>query len=322
MSRVTSGQTARDDGLLCCDVGHERYAFRGGDVRHVERAECMRADRSDGRVGTLTLGARHVPVYALADVLGRPASDRQLAVHDGHIAVTGDRHAMAGWLVDRIARAPQPAPGDVAPLPPLVGAPATSWFEGIVRLSDDASVLLLAPDRLTSPIAAVDNRDAGIVFERPRPIAAGEPEPVAVVFSTSVFPASAARRYALSGRQVAAVVQPAAPIPVPGCSGYVLGVTWWRGAVVPVVDFRDPADRGGAHRRRLIVQCGPRRHGSLVAFSIDSEVIMCRPAADHRRLPAVSCPPFASGVFDINGDAVALLDLDALLTGPLHAVPA
>lgn len=309
-----------DDGILCCDVGHERFAFRSGDVRHVERAEYMRPDRGDdGRRGTLRLGGHTVPVFALRDVLGLTSQDDRSDGNDGHIAVTGDRQSLAGWLVDRIARPAQPAPGDIAALPAIVGAPATSWFEGIVWLGEDESALLLAPHRLRSPAPGVEVNHSEVAFERPH-LPAAEPEPVAVVFSTTVLPQSAARRYALSGRQIAAIVQPTAPIAVPGCSEYVGGVTWWRRTVVPVIDFRAAADRNlTRHRRRLIAQCGAGQSGSLVAFSIDAEVIMCRPAADHRLLEAVPCPPFASGVFDVNGEAVALLDLDALLADEARA---
>lgn len=317
---MTRTSHSAEDGVLCCDVGHEKFAFRSGDVRHVERVEYMRPDRGDaGRLGTLRLGSQTVPVFALRDVLGRALPpDHRPAGYEGHIAVTGDRHSLAGWLVDRIARPAQPAPGDIAPLPSIVGAPATSWFEGIVWLGEDESALLLAPHRLHAPAAGAVNH-GDVAFERLQSPAA-EPEPVAVVFSTSVLPQSAARRYALSGRQIAAIVQPTTPIAVPGCSEYVGGVTWWRRTVVPVIDFRAPADRAVTpHRRRLIAQCGAGHNGSLVAFSIDAEVIMCRPAADHRLLPAVPCPPFASGVFDVNGEAVALLDLDALLADEVRA---
>jgi chemotaxis signal transduction protein len=253
-----------------------------------------------------------VPVFALAEIFGRTPANHRTNTADGHIAVTGHRNALTGWLVDRIARAAQPSPGDIAPLPPIVGAPATTWFEGVVWLDENESALLIAPHRLMSTPTAVDEGAGEDVFACPPSIAAAEPEPVAVVFSTPVLPASAVRRYALSGRQIAAIVQPTLAIAVPGCHDRVRGVMWWRRTVVPVIDFCD-APEGDAPRRRLIAQCGTRHGRSLVAFAIDSEVIMCRPAADHRLLPEVHCPPFAAGVFDVNGEAVALLDLDALL---------
>jgi chemotaxis signal transduction protein len=303
---------ARADGLLCCDIGGDRFAFRGSDVRHVERAEYMRPDRDGARLGTLRLGGQQVPVFALGEVLGSAGRATQ-ARSDGHIAVTGDRSSLTGWWVDRIARVPQPGPADIAPLPSMLGVQAASWFEGLVWLGDQDAALLLSPHNLLTTAAPAHARDTTPMFARPAIGATNESEPVAIVFSTDVLPISATRRFALSGRQIAAVLQPAAPIRVPGCHGHVGGLTWWRRTAVPVIDFRASRDRQTAHARCLIAQCGPRQQGTLVAFAIDAEVTMCRPATDHRLLPEAECPPFASAVFDVNGEAVALVDLDALL---------
>jgi chemotaxis signal transduction protein len=316
--------SVREEGILLCDVGAERYAFRGGDVRHVERAEHVRADPAeDGRLGTLRLGGGLlVPVFALGDVLGRPSTRAAGSHLEGHVAVTGDRQRLVGWLVDRIARAPQPGPDDIAPLPPLVGVPATRWFEGIVRLGSEGTALLLSPQGLGQDATWVPRAEPA-VFDS-TPAAAGKAgEPIAVVFSTPALPASAARRYALSARQIAAIVQPDDPIEVPGSSAHVLGVTWWRRGAVPVIDFREPHERHfAARRRRVIAQCGGEQHGSLVAFSIDDEVMMCRAGADHLQVTSAPCPWFASGMFDINGDPVALVDLSALLAGTPSGAPA
>jgi chemotaxis signal transduction protein len=315
-------RSTREDGILVCDVGSERYAFRGGDVRHVERAEYVRVDPAeDGRLGTLRLGGLPVPVFALAQVLGRPWTPASGHL-EGHVAVTGDRQGLVGWLVDRIARAPHPAADDIAPLPPLVGAPATRWFEGIVRLGGDEIALLLSPQGLGRDATWVPRAEPA-VFDLGPGFAGHSSEPIAVVFSTPALPESAARRYALSARQIAAIVQPDDPIAVPGCSPHVLGVTWWRRGVVPVVDFRAASGRPpAAGRRRVIAQCGGDQHGSLIAFSIDAEVMMCRPGADHQQVTSAPCPWFASGMFDVNGDPVALVDLAVLLAGDPQGEPA
>jgi chemotaxis signal transduction protein len=109
-------------------------------------------------------------------------------------------------------------------------------------------------------------------------------------------------------------MQPVAVMPLPGCADHVAGIIRWRRAVVPVIDFRAPEERSGhSDGRRLIAQCGARHGGALVAFSIDADVMLCRADAAHRQLRDVPCPSFASGIFDVNGEPVALLDLDALL---------
>jgi chemotaxis signal transduction protein len=304
------------DGVLCCEVGNERYAFRSADVRHVERAEYLRVERGeDRRLGTLKLGGQQVPVFALSEVLGRSALDDHAGVRGSHIAITADRNTLTGWLVDRVERTTTPAPGDIAPLPSIIGTQASAWFEGIVWLVGDIAALLLAPHRLMSRTSAVEITHHDAAFVPLQPGAMAPPEPVAVIFSTSVLPRSAACRYALSGRQVAAIVQPTASIAVPGCHDYVDGITRWHRAVVPRIDFRPPGART-SHRRQLIAQCGARRLGSLVALSIDSEVTMCHPGDEHHAMPDVPCPAFASGMFSVSGETVALLDLDALLAIP------
>jgi chemotaxis signal transduction protein len=299
-------------GILYCDVGADRFAFHSRDVRHVERAEHLRpAAADDGRAGVLMLGDLAVQVFPLGAALGL-AGDRSAGTIDRHIAVTGDRHSLVGWLVDRVARADQSGAFQVAPMPPLVGSPASMWFEGAVRTDADRSALLIRPEGLRPYAVAPAPR-----FQLPAGAASppeGTREPVAVVFMTDALPRSTSRRYALSGRQIAAIVQAEAPIELPGCADHVMGVIWWRNAIVPVIDFRNPADRHVDPRgRRLIARCGPRHHGALVAISIAAEVLMCRADGSHREMPEVQCPWFASGVFDINGEPVALLDLDVLL---------
>jgi chemotaxis signal transduction protein len=124
--------------------------LRNGDVRHVERAGKCASIAPRMAVSDFKLGGQHVPVFALDELFGRTSAHHRTNIADGHIAVTGHRNALTGWLVDRIARAAQPGPGDIAPLPPIVGAPATTWFEGVVWLDENESALLIAPHRLTS----------------------------------------------------------------------------------------------------------------------------------------------------------------------------
>ena len=306
------------DGVLCCDVGNERYAFRSADVRHIERAEYMRVDRGeDGRLGTLKLGAQHVPVFALSEVLGRSTPDNHAGVRGSHIAITADRGSLTGWLVDRIERTTTPAAGDIAALPSMIGTQASAWFEGIVWLVGDIAALLLAPHRLISRTSGSDAATGGTTFAPVQQVAPSK-ESVAVIFSTSALPPSTAMRYALSGRQVTAIVPSTAAISVPGCNGYVEGITRWQHAAVPRLDFRAPEART-SHRRQLVAQCGARQQGALLALPIDAEVTMLHAADEHHSLPGVPCPAFASGVFSVNGETVALLDLDALLATPLES---
>ena len=257
-----------------------------------------------------------MPVFRLGSVLGRTGAQRNAPNSGGHhIAVTGEGGELVGWLVDRVVRTPLSQDAQIVALPAVVGPAATSWFEALVKLGG-TSILLLAPQSL-NPLSPRQPR-AGAIGSSAAP-AAKKPgdsaEQIVLLFSTPALPRCAAPRFALSGRQVAAISQPMSPIPVPGSAPYVTGVAWWRNLVVPVIDFRGPGehDDEAQRRRQLIAQCGPRLGNTLVAFAVDAEIALHRPGTGDERAAGVPCPSFAAGMFDIGGEPVALLDLDSLL---------
>jgi chemotaxis signal transduction protein len=298
-------------------VGDKQYALRGGDVRQIVRVEKMRTVAgSDGSVGTLELAGQAVPVFRLGSVLGRTGVQRNTPTSGGHhIAITGEDEELVGWLVDRVVRTPLSQDAQIVALPAVVGPAATSWFEALVKVGG-TSILLLAPQSLNplsprQPRAGAIGSSAAPAEKKPGDSA----EQIALLFSTPALPRCAAPRFALSGRQVAAISQPMSPIPVPGSAPYVSGVAWWRNLVVPVIDFRGPGehDDEAQRRRQLIAQCGSRLGNTLVAFAVDAEIALHRPGTGDERAAGVPCPSFAAGVFDLGGEPVALLDLDSLL---------
>jgi chemotaxis signal transduction protein len=306
-----------DDGLVCCTVGDKQYALRGADVRQIVRVEKMQpASGSDSRAGTLDLAGQSVPVFRLGHVLGRAASPRNAAAPGGHhIAVTGERGELVGWLVDRVVRTTLPQDALVVTLPAVVGPAATSWFEALVKIGG-TSILLIAPQYLNPLAHRPPRHEATRAFSVPsRKKTGSSAEQIVLLFSTPALPRCEPPRFALSGRQVAAITQPLSTIPVPGSAPHVTGVAWWRKVVVPVIDFRGPGEHDDVsqRRRQVIAQCGPRLGSTLVAFAVDSEIAMHRPGAGDSRAAGVPCPGFAAGVFEIGGEPVALLDLDALL---------
>jgi chemotaxis signal transduction protein len=299
--------------LVCCWVGDKQYAFYDTDVRQIARVEKMRAEPAgDGRAGVLDVGGHPVPVFRLGSVLSRGASRSQLSAGH-HIAVTGERREQVGWLVDRIARTTLPHDAHIGSMPGIVGPLAASWFESLVRIGG-TSLLLLSP-RTLNPLAPRRARP-----EPPKSEAIGRKkgdptERVVLLFSTPALPSAGAARFALSGKRIAAITQPTPTMSVPGSALHVMGVSWWRNAVVPVIDFRGLGEHDDAAERRrfVIAQCGPRLANTLIAFPVDAEVAMHRPDGSERHVAGSVCPPFVSGMFEIGGEVVGLLDLDALL---------
>ncbi|MBY0495180.1 MAG: chemotaxis protein CheW [Cyanobacteria bacterium] len=303
------------ESLLRCTVGTTEFAIRSGEVRHIARVDQLRADdTADGRAGSVKLGGQHIPVFELRQAL-RLGDTAPQARDDRHIAVTGDDHELVGWIVDRVTREPRDGNPRVAPLPPSVGGDACRWFEGVVTSTTGDVMLLVSPRHLNPLRVGAPGDDAVAAFAAPYiPGHAPSSEPVALVFSTPALPPGGVDKFALSGRQVAAIVQPADPLDVPGCAPHVVGLTFWRNVAVPIVDFRRSTPIDPARSRRLIARCA-RSGNSLIALPIEADVAMHRPAPDNRLVADIPTPPFATGVFDLHGDRVALIDLDAVLAG-------
>jgi chemotaxis signal transduction protein len=207
----------------------------------------------------------------------------------------------------------------VVSLPVVVGPIAELWFEAIVKFAD-TSLLLIAPQHLNPSSYRSSRADGARAFRGPTSRIDNATERMVLLFSTPALPRCEARRYALSGRQIAAIVQPLSPMEVPGSAPHVTGVAWWRDGVVPVIDFRGRGEHGDAATRRrcVIAQCSTRLGGALVAFSVDADIALHRPAVDNRQVPGLPRPAFVSGMFEVAGEAVALLDLDALLAPEAH----
>lgn len=302
--------------LVCGWVGDKQYAFYDTDVRQIARVEKMRADddSGDGRVGVLDVGGQTAPVFRLGDLLYRDAP-RASYGSGNHIAVTGSGNETAGWLVDHIARTTVPQGAHVASLPNVIGPVASSWFEALVWIGT-TSVLLMSPRNLNPLLkrrARVDSSKSAAAGAKKK--GTDPAERVVLLFSTPALPSGGASRFALSGKRIAAITQPIPAIAVPGSAPHVTGVSWWRSAVVPVIDFRGPGDHDDTEERRrsVIAQCGPRLGNTLVAFPVDAELVMHRAGTGDRLVADAACPPYVSGMFEIGGEVVALLDLDALL---------
>ena len=298
-------------GLLRCTTGANHFAMRAEEVRHIARADQMKRDAGeDGRAGFLKLGGQTVPVFDLRHALQLPEGDTATA--DRHIAITGDHRQLVGWLVDRIVRDSRAA-ATLAPLPSFIGASARRWLDGVAIGADEAPLLLINPRRLAPNREDADAfDDLAPAFAVP-PLAGRQPaDPVALVFSSAALPPSTINKYALSGREVAAIVQDPTSLPVPGAAAHVGGIFMWRNVVVPIVDFQRASTPPAVNRRRLIARCHANGQHSLIAITIDADVLMHRPSAENTLATEVACPRFASGVFELDGDKVALLDPGAI----------
>jgi chemotaxis signal transduction protein len=228
---------------------------------------------------------------------------------------------VVGWLVDRVSRSRLPVRTGLLPLPALVGARAKRWFAGVLS-TGDRTVLLLSlssADRAAPP--AIEIQQGLARTSSTCPSAPKTDGPLVVTFSTDALRRFGVGRYAISARRVAGVESGLEVIVVPGSEPPVIGVSVWRGEVLPVVDLRDATTQCAADRRRLlIVRCGGPLAGTSVAIPVDAETALCQPTQDNpwldpKRIDADPIPPYVVGLFDVRGQTVALIDPDTLLEG-------
>jgi len=298
------------DTLVRCRVAGRAYAFDALDVRFIARSDQVAPGLSeeDARVGTLR-GREPIPVFSLGELL-HPS---EASTDSAHVVITGSGDDRAGWLVDRIVRAPNDDSTARLPLPALAGATARRWFPALVDEGDGEPALVCSP-------AGIDPR-ARTEPELPElppaptglpPLGAGRG--VVALFSSAALPSCGASRYAVAGTRIVAVVQSLPTRSVPGTPSHVSAIAPWRGVAIPVLDLSRgagvPADT--ARGRHLIVRFGDGSAGTVMAIPIDRDVVLHRASHDDACLELPEGAPPGVQLFAVRGEAVALVNLDSL----------
>jgi hypothetical protein len=86
---------------------------------------------------------------------------------------------------------------------------------------------------------------------------------------------------------------------------------------VPILQLNAGAGDADPSERFLVARSGEHGSGGFVAFRIDVDATLHRATAADRRQSAHARADWCTrGIFSIDGNAVALLDLDAVVAGP------
>ncbi len=302
--------------LIRCFVGSESYCLRMSEVLSLERSDRLQRNPTRGEpLGWLLADTGDVPVFGLAEMLGRPHSTTR-----GPIVVLH-----AGWalMVDRVSRVLAVRPEDLLPIPALSGPRARTIFQGFVPLGADL-VLLLAPDRLR-PDQLPDETWATAVpahdLTEPAPVVAwstaGHPGQL-MTFTLPDQGNEPGLRLGLSVSQVPAVTTPLPCIHLPAAPPWLLGISAWRGRPLPVVDLALALGLGatswGAPSRLLIVR-GARR-AEILGFPVAPAVQLEQLPLPVRTLTAVLPvdPALVCAAFEVHGTPLLIPDVDRILS--------
>jgi chemotaxis signal transduction protein len=297
------------ESLVRCRVAGRPYAFDGRDVRFIARSDQVAPGADGGAcIGTLR-GREAIPVFSLGALL-HPSD---ATAEGAHVVVTSSGEERAGWLVDRILRAPREGVPARLPLPALAGSVARRWFPALLDEDDGVPTLVCSPSGLdprahTQPVLpALPPPPGGLPPQ-------GAGRGVVALFSSAALPSWGASRYAIAGSRIVAVVQSLSTRAVPGTPAYVPAIAPWRDLAIPVLDLSRgagvPAD--SARGRHLIVRHGTGPHTTLMAIPIDRDVVLHRASHDDTIIAVPDAAPHGVQLFAVRGEAVALVDLDTL----------
>jgi chemotaxis signal transduction protein len=272
-------QTATADCLriVRCSLGGETYALDMACVRGIQRTDRLRPHPGRaGAVGALPTRDGDVPVFGLAELLGRPsragAAQQVIVLHDGF--------RTWGLLVERVAQVASVPTGDLHPMPTRTGAGGPRAFQGILRLGTDLVPLLApawlhpdgAPDDAEPPSPYLPPRTDDVAGRRGSRAVTPQAQGRLVLFTTAdPRPTERPLVFGVGLARVLEVLEMPRLIPLPGVPPHLLGLATWRNRSIPVIDLasRDgrsaqplarPEDhrRGGAARHSGAADDAPR----------------------------------------------------------------
>lgn len=289
--------------LLRCHVGSAAYYLDLTRVAGIHRADALEAlpdaAPSDPWVGTLPLPDADLPVLDLARRLGHSARP------GGQVIALHAQPWAWGIRVERVAQVP-PLTTPLQPLPSQVRTPGTAWVAGGAVAGDDLT-LVLHPEGLQEDVATVDGTPDP---EREDAPAVGTYREQLVVFGLAPSVEERPVRYGLQMRHIVEVLDRPQIRPLPGAPEHVLGLTAWRGRVLPVVDLRarldgpvaEPAERS----RVLVVWSGTTLTGLRVEADIQIVPLPVAHQPSERAVGAIA--KLARGVVELQRMTLVVLD--------------
>jgi purine-binding chemotaxis protein CheW len=323
--------------VIRCRTAGEVYGLDMSWVRSIQRSDRLRRNPPHRRgepaepsgydpVGWLPADEGAVPVFSLADLLGRPSKKSNALqrivvlnpppfpspVEESEGETQTDGRGPWALLVDRVSQVIQVPADRVAPLPPIVVNPSAAYFENVLKL-DQELILLLSPQGLYSQ-SLIPNLQSlsssphspSLILQSPPSLLSPPPLSLQsktsgrrhiIVFSTAEpQPGEQTLSFGLSISQVPEILSPLSLTPVPAAPDFVLGLVNWRDRPVPVVDLTTRLGLAASRppgQTRLIIA----RDRGLVPSSSPGETntgtlvgFPVRPATRLLRLPVAHRP--------------------------------
>lgn len=306
--------------LVCFEARGATYALPLSMVRAIQRVESFQvAPAEDGSIGSAVFTGGPIPVFGL------PFLDAPSGTVAGvrYVIVIRDYVSLWGLLVDRIVERLSVASDALFPLPNAIGK-AGGLFSQVAVL-EERILLVLATAALRDASPFEVEGAEGDELETPPPASLKKKTSSPprrrgqiVVFRTGTPPeGEPSYSFGLSITQIAEILRPSVPVPVPGARRGVLGLLPWRGQPLVLLDLNEKLrlarPRPIAEGRFLVVKS--RRWDGYVAWAVEGDVrLLSLPVATW---PAAAPAPIDAslvlGQFELPGETIVIPALDSLL---------
>jgi chemotaxis signal transduction protein len=305
--------------LVCFEVRGSTYALPLSMIRSIQRVESFPvAPAEDGSIGSVAFTGGPIPVFGL------PFLDAPSGTVAGvrYVIVIRDYVSLWGLLVDQIVERLSVASDALFPLPRTIGK-AGGFFSRVAVL-EERILLVLAPESLRN--ASTSEAEGAQGDEPETPLPSGLKKSTSpprrrgqlIVFRTGTPPeGEPSYSFGLSITQIAEILRPSVPVPVPGARRGVLGLLPWRGQPLVLLDLNEKLrlarPRPIAEGRFLVVKS--RRWDGYVAWAVEGDVrLLSLPVATW---PAAAPAPIDAGLvlgqFELPGETIVIPALDSLL---------
>lgn len=322
--------------IIRCRIGSEHYALEMSTVPSVRQlAEVVTTASGEhaAQLGVLPVaGSEPVPVFSLAERLGRPEPDV-----DGrqHVVVAQTSRGPLALVVDTVSHVHAVSTSRLINLPPLLSNPSRRIVKNIVDFADvedgDATresdmSLLLSPERLhpsAAPVTPDPRRKKAAEEPATGPgLSVTRRHGQIVLMSVTEEISDTLPVLGLSVTQIAEILEPKPVIPVPFSADDVPGFVVWRNQPVPMINVGRRVGLSTVPASDRLVVARGQGNSALFAFLAQSRM---RPLRLPIEASPIDIPAELSGsairaAFTVDSATVLVPDMTSITSTPAACV--
>lgn len=314
--------------VIRCQFSGEQYALEMStvpSVRQLSEVVPTASGEFPGQLGHLPVAnAAPVPVFSLAERLGRPGSESR---GRQHVVVAQTSRGPLGLVVDTVSHVLAIATSNLIGLPSLLNNPTKRVVKNVVDFaaieetgaqSGSDMSLLLSPERLhpaAAPLTPDPRRKPAANEKAVTGTQSARRGGQMVLLAVTDEESASAPLVGLSVTQIAEILEPSAVVPVPFSPEDVPGFVVWRNQPVPVVEIGHRFGLPGKSADQRLVIARGRGDSELFAFMAQSRMRPLRLPVEHQaiEIPSDLDRTTVRAAFTIESGTVLVPDIQSIV---------